>query len=127
MHRIVVSGIEVEVVRKDIKNLHLGVYPPDGRVRAAVPLLVNDEAVRLAVISRLNWIKRQKAKFQDQLRQTSRAYVNRESHYFQGRRYLLNVIEEDGPARVVRRGKATIDLYVPVDADTLERERAMIS
>jgi predicted metal-dependent hydrolase len=127
MHLIVVSGITVEVVRKDIKNLHLGIYPPDGRVRAATPLLVDDEAVRLAVISRLDWIKRQKARFQEQQRQPSRSYVNRESHYFQGRRYLLNVVEHDGPAKVIRRGRAMIDLFVPTGAGTSERERAMSS
>jgi predicted metal-dependent hydrolase len=62
-HHLTVSGIKVEVVRKDIKNLHLGVYPPLGRVRVAAPLVVNDEAVRLAVIDKLGWIKRQRAKF----------------------------------------------------------------
>jgi predicted metal-dependent hydrolase len=60
------------VVRKDIKNLHLGVYPPHGRVRVAAPVVVSDEAVRLAVIEKLAWIKRQKAKFADQPRQSQR-------------------------------------------------------
>ena len=59
--RIEISGISVEVRRKDIKNLHLGVYPPGGRVRVAAPLLLGDDAVRLAVISRLGWIRRQQA------------------------------------------------------------------
>ena len=67
--RISVSGILVEVVRKDIKNLHLGVYPPLGRVRVAAPLVINDEAVRLAVIDKLGWIKRQRAQFASQPRQ----------------------------------------------------------
>lgn len=60
-HRITVSGLTVEVVRKAIKNLHLGVYPPHGRVWVAAPLAVSDEAVRLAVIGKLAWIKRQQA------------------------------------------------------------------
>ena len=59
-HRMTVSGITVEVVRKSIKNLHLGVYPPHGRVRVAAPLAVSDDAVRLAVITRLGWIRRQR-------------------------------------------------------------------
>ncbi|SUD11411.1 SprT family zinc-dependent metalloprotease [Aquipseudomonas alcaligenes] len=63
---ITVSGLTVEVVRKPIKNLHLGVYPPQGRVRVAAPLAVDDEAVRLAVVGKLGWIKRQRAKFQAQ-------------------------------------------------------------
>ena len=61
-HNITVSGLSVEVVRKNIKNLHLGVYPPLGRVRVAAPLAVSDDAVRLAVVGKLGWIKRQRAK-----------------------------------------------------------------
>ena len=71
LHQIVVSDLVVDVVRKDIKNLHLAVYPPHGRVRVAAPLRVDDEAVRLAVISRLAWIKRQQAKFAAQERQSA--------------------------------------------------------
>lgn len=66
MHQITVNGLTVDVVRKDIKNLHLAVYPPKGRVRVSVPLRVDDEAVRLAVISRMAWIKRHQAKFEGQ-------------------------------------------------------------
>src|SRR5665811_251985 len=111
-HHITVSGIAVDVVRKDIKNLHLGVYPPHGRVRVATPLVVNDEAVRLAVIDKLGWIKRQKAKFVEQPRQSQREMVNGESHYFLGKRYRLRVHEVDAPARVAVRGIASLDLFV---------------
>ena len=79
-----VNRITVEVIRKDIKNLHLGVYPPNGRVRVAVPLAVSDEAVRLAVVDKLTWIRRQQAKFTAQSRQSQRAMVSGESHYFLG-------------------------------------------
>src|SRR5665647_219740 len=109
---ITVSGIKVEVVRKDIKNLHLGVYPPHGRVRVAAPLVVNDEAVRLAVIDKLGWIKRQKAKFAQQPRQSQREMVSGESHYFLGQRYRLRVHEHDAPPRVAVRGVANLDLFV---------------
>ena len=126
MHQIVVAGIEVDVVRKDIKNLHLGVYPPDGRVRVAAPLLVDDDAVRLAVISKLEWVKRQKEKFQEQDRQTAREYVSREDHYFGGHRYLLNVVESEGAPRVVRRNKETVELYIPKGSGIEEREKAML-
>jgi predicted metal-dependent hydrolase len=87
-------------------------YPPHGRVRVAAPLVVNDEAVRLAVIDKLWWIKRQKAKFAGQPRQSQREMVNGESHYFLGQRYRLRVHEQDGPARVVVRGVASLDLFV---------------
>jgi hypothetical protein len=106
-HQISISGINVEVVRKDIKNLHIGVYPPEGRVRVAAPFLIDDDAVRLAVISKLSWIKRQKAHFREQPRQSKREYIRRESHYFLGRRYLLNIKEHDGPARVEIRSNRT--------------------
>jgi predicted metal-dependent hydrolase len=111
-HSFQVRGIKVEVVRKDIKNLHLGVYPPLGRVRVAVPLVINDEAVRLAVIDKLGWIKRQKTKFAQQSRQSEREMVNGESHYFLGRRYRLRVHEQDGAARVALHGVASMDLFV---------------
>ena len=95
-HQITVSGVQVHVFRKAIKNLHLGVYPPNGRVRVATPLRVSDEAVRLAVIGKLGWIKRQRSKFEAQTRQSRREMVSGESHYFLGRRYRLRVIEHNG-------------------------------
>jgi len=124
-HRITVSGITVEVVRKAIKNLHLGVYPPHGRVRVAAPLAVSDDAVKLAVITRLSWIKRQKAKFDAQPRQSQREMVNGESHYFLGQRYRLNVIEHNGAGKVVLRNKAAIDIYVRQGSDAEMREKVL--
>lgn len=125
MAKMKIGNFAVEVVRKNIKNLHLAVYPPDGRVRVAVPLRVNNEAVRLAVASRLGWIERQQKRLADQERQSVREFVSRESHYFLGRRYLLNVINHDGPGRVVVNSKSTIDLYVPEGADQLKREKIL--
>jgi predicted metal-dependent hydrolase len=72
---LTVSGLEVEVVRKAIKNLHLGVYPPEGRVRVAAPLAVSDAAVRVAVIGKLRWIRQQQAAFKHQPRETPREMV----------------------------------------------------
>lgn len=112
MHQIVVSDITVDVVRKDIKNLHLAVYPPKGRVRIAVPEYVDDEAIRLAVIAKLSWIKKQQQQFREQERQTERLYVSGESHYFQGNRYLLRVIEQDVPPSINIRNKKVMDLKV---------------
>jgi len=126
MHQISVSGLKVDVVRKDIKNLHLGVYPPEGWVRVAAPLRVDDEAVRLAVISKLAWIKRQQNRFLTQERQTARDYVYRESHYYFGQRYLLNVIEHKGPSRIELCNKTKIDLYVPIGSDVSKREQVLL-
>jgi predicted metal-dependent hydrolase len=125
-HHLTVSGIKVEVVRKDIKNLHLGVYPPLGRVRVAAPLVVNDEAVRLAVIDKLGWIKRQRAKFAEQPRQSQREMVSGESHYVLGRRYRLRVHEVDAPARVALRGIASLDLFVRPGTSVEQREAVLM-
>src|SRR5437667_7496955 len=91
--QLVVGGIPIQIVRKPIKNLHLGVYPPNGRVRVAAPLRINDNAVRLAVVERLKWIKRQQARFESQLRESRREMVTGESHYLFGNRYRLLVIQ----------------------------------
>ena len=124
-HQIKVGDLVVDVVRKNIKHLHLAVYPPVGRIRVAVPLRVNDEAVRLAIITRLAWINRHKRKFAGQERQSAHEYVSGESHYFQGRRYRLNVVYQDGPAHVVLRNKRTIDLFVRQGSDAAQRERVL--
>src|SRR3989442_4348123 len=121
-YQITVNGLVVDVVRKNIKNLHLGVYPPAGRVRVAAPLRVNDEAVRLFTIPRLAWIKRQQAKFEGQERQSAREFVSGESHYYQGNRYLLNVIYQKGSPAVVIRNNKTMDLYVRPGSDASARE-----
>jgi len=125
--QLTVSGIPVEVVRKDIKNLHLGVYPPAGRVRVAAPLVVSDEAVRLAVIDKLGWIRRQRAQFAAQPRQSPREMVNRESHYVLGRRYRLRVHEQDAPPRVAVRGVATLDLFVRPGATPAQCEAVLMN
>lgn len=117
-----IQGVSVEVVRKDIKNLHLGVYPPDGRVRASVPLRLDDEAVRLALVSRLPWIRRKQKIFRQGERQSQREMVTGESHYFQGRRYLLDVIEAEKPPAVRIRDNAVLELQVRPGADRDKRE-----
>ena len=112
MNQITISNITVDVVRKDIKNIHLAVYPPTGRVRIAAPLQVNDEAIRLFAISKLGWIKRNQRKFENQERIPPREYKERESHYFQGRRYLIRIKETVGAGWVDLKGKTYLDLYV---------------
>lgn len=124
-HQIEVSGITVEILRKEIKNLHVGVYPPHGRVRVAAPLRLNDEAVRLAIISRLGWIRRQQQSFQKQERQSRREMVTGESHYFQGRRYRLNVIEHDGPQSVRLVNNTTMALRVRPGTPPGKREAVL--
>jgi predicted metal-dependent hydrolase len=124
-HYIRINGMRVDIVRKDIKNLHLGVYPPHGRVRVAVPLAVNDEAVRLAVIGKLGWIKRQQAGFESQPRQSEREMVSGEAHYYLGRRYRLRVIEHDGPGQVVLRTKTLLEIHARSDSAVEYREQVL--
>lgn len=115
----------MDVVRKDIKNLHVGVYPPTGRVRVAAPLRLDDEAVRLAVISRLGWIRRQQTSFQQQNRQSQREMVTGESHYYQGHRYRLNVTEHDGSPSVDLPNNTTIELRVRPGTDRITRDAVL--
>ena len=120
--RIEVRGISIEVVRKEIRNLHVGVYPPHGRVRVAAPLRLDDVAVRLAIVSRLAWIRRKQAEFERQDRQSKREFVTGESHYFAGRRYRLDVVEHHGRPTVRLLNNAKLGLFVRTGADRDTRE-----
>ncbi len=124
-HQIDVRGTTVEIVHRDIKNLHVGVYPPSGRVRVAAPLRLDEDAVRLAVISRLGWIRRQQAGFQQQARQSQREFVTGESHYVEGRRYRLGVTEHDGPPTVRLLNNTTLALTVRPDTSRDKREAVL--
>lgn len=88
---MVVSGIAIDVQKKNVKNIHLSVLPPDGKVRVSAPLNTSNEAIRLVVIERLAWIKRQIRSFQSQSRQTERSFVSGETHYYLGHAYRLQV------------------------------------
>ena len=92
--------ITVDVIQKDIKNVHLSVYPPTGKVRIAAPLRMNPETIRVFAVAKLGWIKKQQREMMAQERESPRDYVPRESHYLWGKRYLLTVVEQDAPPRV---------------------------
>ena len=125
MDKITVGNIEIDLIRKNIKNIHLSVYPPEGRVRLAVPERMNDEAVRLFAVSKLAWITKQRKKFSEQDRQTAREFVSGESHYYFGTRYLLNVVETTGKQHIELRGNKYIDLYVRPESTVEKREKIM--
>lgn len=121
---LTVRGIDVDVIYKDIKNLHIGVYPPMGRVRVAAPQRLDDDQVRLAVIQRLPWIKRQREQLKAAPRQTEREMVTGESHYVWGLRKRLNVVERPGRTHLEIDGDRLV-LYAASDA-TIEQRRAAL-
>jgi predicted metal-dependent hydrolase len=122
--QLTVRGIQIEVVKKDIKNLHIGVYPPSGRVRVAAPTRLDDDQVRLAVIQRLSWIKQQRRQFQGASRQSQREMVSGESHYVWGNRLRLKVIEGPGRPHIEVDGERLM-LFVPEGSDREARTRAL--
>lgn len=95
-----VGDLEVEVIRKDIKNVHLSVLPPNGRVRMSAPAHMKLDTLRVYAVSRLQWIRKQQAKLRGQDRESPRDYIERESHYLWGKRYLMTVAEKDEPPKV---------------------------
>ncbi len=126
MHQIEISNFSIDIVRKSIKNMHLSVYPPTGRVRIAVPLNMNEDAIKLFAISKLAWIKKNQRKFANQIRQSPRTFEERESHYFEGKRYLLRVREHDASPKVELKTKTYIDLFVRPDT-TIELRHSILN
>jgi len=93
MTQVQLGDFTADVVLKDIKNVHLSVYPPAGSVRISAPSRMSLDTIRVFAISKLDWIKKQQKRFREQERETPRDYVERESHYVWGSRYLLRVTE----------------------------------
>lgn len=120
-----VGPVEALVVRKPIKNVHLSVLPPQGKVRVTAPISMKDDAIRILLATRLRWIDKQKAKFRNQQRQTAREYVSGESHYLFGRRYRLEVRYDNQPPRVEVKSNGTLVLYVRPEASRVKREEVI--
>lgn len=124
VRQLQLGDLSIEVVLKDIKNVHLSVHPPTGRVRIAAPSDMPLDNIRLFAISRLAWIKRQQRKMCAQERESPREYVERESHYLWGRRYLLTIVE-NSPRSYVAINHRQIEIGVPNEAD-LDKRRAVL-
>jgi predicted metal-dependent hydrolase len=104
--RLQLGDIPVDVIRKDIRNVHLSVHPPTGRVRIAAPERMSLDTVRVFAIAKVPWIRKQQRKLREQERETPREYIDRESHYVWGKRYLLKVVEADRqPAVELNHGR----------------------
>ncbi len=121
---IQLGDIVIVVTRKDIKHVHLSVHPPTGRVTLAAPTGTRLEVARAYAISKLGWIRDQQAKLQEQARETPRQFVERESHYLWGRRYLLSVVEEDAKPSV-RLSHRKVTLTVRPGSSKAKREAVM--
>lgn len=119
--KMMLGEIPVEVLRKDIKNIHLSVYPPSGRVRISAPHAMRDDSIRCFALSRLDWIRRQQQKFDEQERETPREYLDRESHYVWGERRLLRIEEKDEPP-VIRLQYKSLFMQVRPGTDPDKRQ-----
>lgn len=124
METLSISNLTIDIVRKDIKNMHLAVYPPHGRIRLSAPENTDSEMMRLFAISKIGWIKKHIKNFEAQPRETPREYISGESHFFQGKRYMLNVIERKGFNKVEIKGTKNIILYVR--PNTSKEDKAII-
>lgn len=120
---ISIANISIDVIRKDIKNMHLAVYPPEGRIRLSAPNNTDSEVLRLFAISRLGWIKKNIKSFKEQARETPRDYVSGESHFLQGKRYLLEIIEHEGYNKVEIGAKK---IYLKLKPNTTTEQRSTI-
>jgi len=120
--RVQLGDISVDVVLKDIKNVHLSVHPPSGRVRIAAPARMKLDTIRVFAISKLGWIKQQQKKLREQERETPREYLERESHYVWGKRYLLSVSEADHAPTVELKHKRFLLRIRPGTDDTKRQE-----
>jgi len=121
---LTVRGIDIDVVYKDIKNLHIGVYPPMGRVRVAAPKRLDDDQVRLAVVQRLPWIRRQRDQLCAAERQSVREMVTGESHSVWGVRRRLRIIERPGRPHLELDGVRLL-LYVVPETGTEQRQKLL--
>ncbi len=122
---IKVSNLSAEVEWKEIKNVHLTVYPPDAHIHVSAPMSMSEEAVRLFLITRISWINERVTQILDQNRQTPREYVSGENHYFKGRRYRLWILYHNAPAKVEIQGNEYIKLYVR-EGTTKERRAEVL-
>lgn len=119
-----VSKTQVAVTFKDIKNLHISVYPPEGQVRVSAPLQYDEEQIRLAVIQRLTWIRKEQKRFTTADRQTKRLMVEGETHYVLGRRFRLRVIEQPGRTSFAINGNR-LELCTPAESSRDYRFRKL--
>jgi predicted metal-dependent hydrolase len=119
--RISLGDITIDVVRKQIRNIHLSVHPPAGRVRMSAPMRMSLETLRLFAISKLAWVRKQQLRLRQQPRETRREFLDRESHYVWGQRYLLRVEKVKARPSVELRPRNLSFVYAPNPLPEIER------
>lgn len=119
--QIEISGIKIEIQKKNIKNLHLAVVPPDGKVRVSAPMHLSNESITMFVRTKLGWIKKQQAKFERQPRQSEREYVSGETLYLFGQQYFLRVEYSYKGNSLILEGNEAI-LTVRKESNAKQRE-----
>jgi len=125
-HILQIQDIPIEIEFKNIKNLHIAVCPPDGKVRVSAPIVMNEEKIKIHLIPRIQWIKKQIQKFQNQERQSKREMLSGESHYFEGRRYILIVKHSESKKSSVKILNSTqIQMTVPSNASREIKEKIL--
>lgn len=122
-HTLFIGSVEIEVTFKDIKNLHLSVHPPDGRVTISSPNFYDVEKVKIYAATKLGWIKREQVKINNQEREEPKLMITHESHQFLGKRYLLKVIEANRPKLLLMH--STIEIYTLPKATFEQKERTL--
>lgn len=125
MNQIIINDIEIEVIKKKIKNIRFSVHPPDGRVRLAVPDKMDDAAIKNFALSKLPWIEKQKSKFLLQDKQLENEFISGEEHLFLGNKYLLNVLDTSGKQYVELDNEKKLYLYVKSNSTIEKREQIM--
>lgn len=115
MPMVTIGSLTLDLQRKAINNLHISVLPPDGKVRVSAPENLTDNAIRMAVVKRLSWIRKQQAVFQAQPRQTERELCSGETHYLWGRSYRLNVQQAEPTGVKLKAGRIIVSSKEPID------------
>ncbi len=121
---MIVSGVEIEVIKKNIKNMHLSVLPPVGKVRISTPLNISDDAIKLFAIAKIGWIRKQIVKYENQPRQSEREYVSGESHYLWGQRYRMEIKHSKTANKIEIKANKLI-LTVRENSTQQQRENVM--
>ena len=121
--QIIVDDVDVQIIRKKIKNLHLRVYPPDGRVRVTAPMCINDDEIRFVILERFSWIRKQQVRLANLPPIVPCEMVSGESHFYLGKPYSLEVIEKKGRPEVVLN-ESLLSLYVR--PNTAAEKRALV-